>query len=248
MTYSVTGAVAWYDASQETVPDGTLVGTLTDRSGAGNHATQTATARATLKTAAMGGNAVYRFAGAQEYPLPNVFSALTAAEVFVAVKVDADPPGGFLVSGLWHLATAVDSTHYPFTDGVIYDAFGSTVRKTVGNPASSLAAARIYNVASGPGSWTARLDGTQVFTTATNTVGLTTTPILGKSRDGYWLDGDLGEFLIFNKVLTASERADVLAGMRAKWQPPPAARVTQVAVEVIVRTRRGWTIGRVPLG
>jgi hypothetical protein len=27
-----------------------------------------------------------------------------------------------------------------------------------------------------------------------------------------------------------------------------ALRVTQLAVEVIVRTRRGWTIGRIPIG
>lgn len=219
---SVNGLM-WFDASQEVVANGTLIDSLTDRSGAGNHsAASTGATRATLTTAVINGKAVYRFNRAQAYNLANVFSALTSGEVFLAVKLDADPPSSFDWSGLWHFGTNTDSDHYPFTDGVIYDGWGSTARKTAGNPTLSLAAARIYNVSSAPGAWTARLDGTQLFTTATNTVAFTTVPKLGKGvllagSTHYWLDGDIGELIVFGQVLSSGDRSTVLAGMKAKW-------------------------------
>src|SRR5207249_650093 len=36
----LSGLVAWYSAPSESVSDGTALGTITDRSGAGHHATQ----------------------------------------------------------------------------------------------------------------------------------------------------------------------------------------------------------------
>lgn len=118
--------------------------------------------------------------------------------VFIVIKIDADPPS-LGASGLWRITSnTANSTHFPYTEGTIFNDFGSTARKTSVNPTPALTSYGIYEVRSASGEWTDWLDGTQLSTTETNTVGLDAPVILGKSNLTNWLDGDIAALIITN--------------------------------------------------
>jgi hypothetical protein len=198
--------------------DGDFISTWPDHSGLGNSGTQTGAARPVYKTSQYNGRSVARLTPANNsfFTLPDVISDATAAEVFVAVKINLDPPVSTSNIGLWTFGSDTDPTCYPYTDGTIYDNFGTTLRKTTVNPTPSLAAMRVYNVVSKAGEWTSFLDGTQLYTTATNTVGWTTTPRLGQSVDRY-LDGDIGEFILYAQKLDPDQHYNVNQYAYARW-------------------------------
>lgn len=144
-------------------------------------------------------------------------SGLTNGHAFIVVKIDTDPPaaGGF--TGLWTFGTNLDNTHFPYTDGNIYDGFATTVRKTVGNPGPSLTSWRIYEVRSAAGDWEALLDGISLFSTATNTVGFRAAPKLGSDGgEGVFLDGRWAYFAIF-PALTSGEAAAMRSWLQARF-------------------------------
>lgn len=214
----IDGLHVWLSADTITgKSNGAALTTWADRSGNGYDAT--ASGAPTYRTSVVNGEPVVRFNGTTDYfTFGNVLTGLTAAEVFAVVKIDNDPPGAFAQGGLWRMDTdTVNSTFYPFTDTVVYLGFGTTARKTVGNPAPALTSPRLLNVSSASGAWTTRLDGTQLFTTGTNTVAWPAAPLLGKSHGPYFLDGDIAEFLVFDHVLTADERANVNAYIADKY-------------------------------
>jgi hypothetical protein len=174
----------------------------------------------TYKTNIQNGLPVVRWDGVDDLMRQNVigWSNLT---VFIVVKVDNDPPGADAQTGFWVLGGSGQATHYPYTDSNIYDDAGSTVRKSTGNPTLSLSSAfRIYTVKSTAGEWTSWIDGTQHFTTGTNTVdddpgaGIIS---LGTNSNGDRLDGDVGEMLIYDAALSSTDREAVEAYLADKW-------------------------------
>lgn len=151
--------------------------------------------------------------------LPSL-AALTSVEIFLVGKLAADPPDASFTGdtgGLWRVGTSALSTVVPFTDGIVYDDAGTTVRKTTANPAASMAAPFLYNVRSAANAWSNHLNGVQLHSTGTNTVGLATVPTLGANAatDGGAIngfgDGLLAEVLIYNAVLSAGDRATIHA-------------------------------------
>lgn len=151
----------------------------------------------------------------------------TAGEVFVVIKINNDPPVSTARSGLWAIGSG-STTHYPYdADGVVYDSWGTSSRKTTVNPTPSLASQfRIYNVSSASGDWTSRLDGSQIYNTATNTVGWASdvgATYLGSSG-GASLDGDVAEIIIYDSVLSSGDRTDVESYLNTKYfgSPPPS--------------------------
>lgn len=139
----------------------------------------------------------------------NVFSSLTSAEVFIVRKAASDPASPFPDEGaIWHFGTNVNGDLAPFSDGNVYDAFGSTARKPTGDPTTSLASWHIYNVTSVSGEWTSRINGVQHFTTATNTVGFDTSALLGKTL-GALGSSSMTTIWIFDAKLSTTDRASV---------------------------------------
>jgi hypothetical protein len=216
----------WQDSGRTTPAssDADPVGAWDDASGNDDHYTQaTAGSRPAFKTGIVNGLPVVRFDGASDYLAgPNHLSALTAATAFVVVKIDNDPPGAADQSGLWDMDAASDAAHYPFTDGNVYDGWGSTARKSTGNPTLSLSAAfRVYGVVSASGAWTSYVDGTQHYTTGTNTVGFGTAPEFGRSFNGaatyYYLDGDVAEVIVYDSALGTTDRQSVEGYLATKY-------------------------------
>lgn len=178
----------------DVVLDSGRVATWTDRSGNGRHYTQsTAGQRPTIDT--LGGQ---------------------PALVFVVLAADADPPAANARTGLWQFSTVTLGTHYPYTDGVVYDQFGTSVRKTTGNPTPSLAALRLYEVITTPDEWTNRIDGVQHYTTPTNAVEWRASATsIGGSIDAsgsagvLHLDGKIAEVLVYPSKRDASHLAQL---------------------------------------
>lgn len=227
---AIAGLAVWLKADALVLSDGAAVSTWADSSGSGRNATQGVGAnQPTYKTAIVNGLPVVRFAGAGGASTFNslvfaTFPAFTQQTVFIVVKVVSDPGLDASRSGLWIMgvAGAANNTHYPFSDGIIYDDAGSTVRKTTVNPTPSLSSAfRTYCVRSAPSDWQTFLDGSQLFSTGTNTVGQPAAPTLGRSFDVSpsipALNGDIAEFLVYDSALSATDRLAVESYLRVKY-------------------------------
>lgn len=228
----VSGLQMWLSAdsgtfqdSARTVPavsDGDPVGGWADQSGNAKHGSQTTSAnKPTLKLSIVNSKPVLRFDGTDFLVLPTL-AALTAGEIFVVVKTTVDPASSSTTGGLWRFGTS-NATQYSFSgDGVIYDDFGTTSRKTTVNPATTLAQFNVYNVISVSGEWTNILNGTQLFTTGTNTVAFNSAPWIGEGDGGgpTWLVGDISEIFLFDAKLSAGNRTLMLNYLRNKYNTP----------------------------
>ena len=200
---------AWYEPSRETgLSDNDLMPTLTDQSGNGRHFTQSNSSfRPIYKSGILNSLACARgtggITGAHEHWVGPSMTALTAAHAFIVVKCDSEAIGT-ADNGLWRFGTAADSDHYPWSDNNIYDGTLSSTRKTVGSHAA-LTSWRVTEVVSISGEWTFKIDGTQLFTTGTNTVsgrsnpGLLTTSVAG---GGDFFKGYFAGLYIFSAKLT----------------------------------------------
>jgi hypothetical protein len=213
-----------------------------DASGGGNNATQLTVANEPIWVAnALNGRPVMQFtaSSSQSLSLPNLMSGATAGEVFVVVKATSASPS--TARGLWRLGA---NSYYPYTDGNVYDYFGSSVQNEVGHPASGVAQYSLYNVSAQAGQWTARIDGVTLLNSTTNTVSFNTTPLLG-SDGSYPFDGEIAEVIVYNSVLTAAQRATVGQYLQGKYAMPGIAvpanptnlQVTPLSATDVLTTR-----------
>jgi hypothetical protein len=120
----------------------------------------------------------------------------TTVEGFLVVKAKADPPLT-INSGFINIGSNTDDSHFPFSDGNIYDGFGTTARKTVGNPTTPLNQVNLYNVLSASGEWTARLNTTQIFTTSSNVVAIIANPKIAAKTISTGMSNFISEFIIY---------------------------------------------------
>lgn len=195
-----------------------------DQSGNARHFSQgTGSNRPTLDT--LSGQAAIRFASASAQRLdgPSFVGVSTAAHAFVVMKVVADPAAGGAggVGGLWRFGQeGVGEDVVPFTDGTIYDGFASTVRKTTVNPTPSLASAtRVYEVVSASGEWTNKLDGSQLFTTGTNTVAWNAVARIGGGTTiaTVCMNGWIAELLVFGSKRTAAQVTQIYGYLNNRY-------------------------------
>lgn len=211
----------WYTDAAKATPAATpddLVYVWADASGNGRDMTQATSGDRPFYVIDPGdSNPTLEFRGSEHLVIPDM-SGFTQGEVFIVLDIDADPPAASADTGLWTIGTALNSTHYPWTDGTIEDGAGSTVRKTVGNVAADLTAVHLYNVESSLSGWTARIDGTTVKQEPSNIPGFAAAGRLGLSTGSgsYRLKGRVRQFLIFDRVLTLSERTDLHAWLASE--------------------------------
>jgi len=163
-----------------------------------------------------------RFAGASTQFFDFVsgsLSALTAGEIFVVMKRNADPAASAALSGFWAMGSSTEvslQAHVPFTDGTVYENFGTTTRQTTINPTPSLASWCLYNVSAAASDFNARINGTSFYSTATNTVGFATAPKIGVSVAVHY-DGDFAEIIMYNAKLSTADRAGVNGYIATKY-------------------------------
>jgi hypothetical protein len=130
----------------------------------------------------------------------NFMSSATSATFFAFTAVDTDPPswtnGGILST----LKQSSSANHVPYSDGVIYEAFGTNSRKTVGNPTNSLATPYLYAVKSVTNDYKVFINNSQFYSTNTNTVSFAHDIMIGSSDDVfniYPYKGKISELIIY---------------------------------------------------
>lgn len=206
----------WVEARHETAYNDTDAATTgTDVSGAGNNWSQaTAGNKPTFRTNRINGKPSYAFDGTDDFweLAADILSGETEAEVFIVVKLDAEPTTSGK-DGLWKMdGDGTNACHYSFnSNGELYEAWGSTARKSTGvNPASDLAQWRLYNVSSKASEFKIRIDGTEVYTTATNTFSsMGATRNLGRSVGLFgnaYLKGEIAAIVVVDAVLGSTDR------------------------------------------
>lgn len=127
------------------------------------------------------------------------FTTFSASSVtmFMVIKAKNDPALTQGDSGFVTFGTYTSLNHYPFIDGNIYEGSFSTVRHTIGNPTTLLSQLNLYNAFSKSGNYTSYLNGTQIFTTSTNTVGINSSPKIGSKSTTAGMNSFLSELIIY---------------------------------------------------
>lgn len=147
----------------------------------------------------------------------NVYSGMTSGECFWVLNSLTDPGVG--TPAFHSMGADGQNNHFPWVDANVYDGWGSNARKSTGNPTLSLSTKRVYNVSSALGEWTSRIDGSVHFTTATNTPAfpsISTLMRIGTNGGGtMFFDGTIGEFIVFNSTLDASNRTTITNNLLA---------------------------------
>lgn len=229
----IPGLWVWYQADAITgKSDNDPVTQWDDSSGAARHATG---GSPLYKTAVLNSLPVLRFDGVDDVlSLPDM-SAFTAGTLFVVVKANADPAAATTTSGLWSMGGgAGGNTHYPYTNGDVYEGAGANTRYGLGNPAPSLAEWRIWCIHSGTNDWKAFLDTVQIWSEGSNTVAFgpwLSASLLGRSLTStdFFL-GDMAEFIAFDSVLSTQDRGRMDVYLSNKYGLaliPPTLRVLQ---------------------
>lgn len=189
-----------------------------DQSGNGNDALQSEFGnRPLLAPGAINGRPVVRFTGSQWLNLPNAMNGASAGELFAVLK--SNRASGTTNGGAMRFGSSGADLYYPGADGQIYDDFGTSSWRITGVPRLPLDQYHIYNVASTAGEWTSRVSGILHYTIATNTVGFTSSPVIGVGGSYYFM-GDIVEILIYDRVLNDSEREGVLHFLDSKYLIP----------------------------
>ena len=98
----------------------------------------------------------------------------SAMSIYMRGRSISDPSSAAAV--MQGIGSNVSLEYMPFTDSNVYIAWGSSFRKSCGNPTPSLATSFLATCVSAANNWRLRLNGTAIFNTATNTVGFGAAP------------------------------------------------------------------------
>ena len=216
-----------------------------DQSGRSNNAVQaTSTQWPVVTTNSCNGRPVISFYLSNRFDLPNFMKNAVAGEAFAVVRArttnSAPRP-------LWKIGTALDTSLYPYTNGVIYDEFGVADVRDTGAPFQSITNYHVFGVLSQPDEWTARTNGVLLYSNPTNTVVFTSLPMVGGadysdsvSLTHRYFDGDIAEILIFDKALSVEERQTVGRYLNAKYALMAAPATPTNLVGQLSSTYRAW--------
>lgn len=176
------------------------------------------------RTNIINGLPAVRFDSHQHFSYPgNPLHGFGSAEVFIVVKVDADPAASQATAGCWNFGGYGDSSFLLWwTDSNWYDNFATNIRKSTGNPSPSFTSFRLANMWSAPSEWGRLIDGANSFSTGTNDVWTQGQWRIGQSSDFYGvnyasLKGYIAEVILFDHKLSTADRDAVEAYIASKY-------------------------------
>lgn len=123
-------------------------------------------------------------------------STMTEGNGFFVVAVNADPAAAEQDTG-WNELGGGSNSHFPWTDGNVYDDFGTTSRKTT-NPPATLTTLGLYEVLSKNNYWENLWNASSVYSTTSNSVAFPSSAKLGSSP-GYASNWWLSEFVLYDE-------------------------------------------------
>lgn len=238
----IPGLLVWYSADHEATlrADGAPITTSwTDLSGNGNDApAHVSDVRSPLiqhTTGPGGGPAVSFHDGSGYFEVPAVRSGAVPGEIHTSVKCGPTAGSNY---GLWNFgnfsAGSFQTVHRPAD---IQETAGMDPwsQRKVWTSASTLTQWHTYDVRAGTGDWKARVNGVVEASSTTVTIGWDPTPVIGVCQTsagvyGARFDGLMSYFLLFDHVLTTTERADLDAWVAAN----PSGGTTAAAAPVDV--------------
>lgn len=232
-TLPTTNLILRLEADDLVLSDGEAIATWPDSSGNGWDATQSNEAvRPIFKENIVNALPAVQFNANEFFLFGNLFGGVTEGEVFIVLQVADDPPLN-AQGGIWRFGSSGSSDHYPWTDSNVYMGWGSSARKSVGNPSQDMTVWHYMNISTTANLWVMRQNGTQMFSTTSNTVAFTTTPALGRSTTtSHLFEGYIAAVFMYSSVLSTTDRDSVNAYIDEKWftasepepEPPPSKK------------------------
>jgi hypothetical protein len=131
-------------------------------------------------------------------------------------------------------------THYPYGQNCyVYDSFATTLRKNEITPPVTITNAwTLYSVKSTNNDWQSFVNGQLMYSDPTNTYSNTiggdnTTLYIGKqtANGTFPLKGKVAEVIVYNRVLTTSERQKVEAYLNAKYAIYSPIKNTKILIK-----------------
>lgn len=261
----IPGLVLWLRAEGQSYTEGQAAGTWTDLSGFGNHAVAPAAGnRPVFRASRINGKPAFQFtrSSAQEFRLPtaafNGMDSLNDMTLFMVAKwTGSGVPSGLF--GAWNLVNSTPNSHFEINSG-------GSVRLRVGEMdsvivAGTLAAnewAVMTGTMAGSGDTPlARLFkngaeiGSKVQSPGDALIAAKDVMAIGSSGAGRNLNGDIAEVLMYDRDLTAPERAFLDGHLGTRYALPGAANTAgpqlhtnfsiDAAGETLVLTAPGGT-------
>jgi hypothetical protein len=118
-----------------------------------------------------------------------------------------------------------NSEHYTYGPGTWYENWGANARPSAGVPSAVYLNFNIMNVSAGTGTnnYVGRIGGTTYITSTISSNAWDSPNWALFARDAacsFSWQGDIGEILVYDHVLSASERAAVYTYLQARWAVP----------------------------
>lgn len=131
----------------------------------------------------------------------NAFGALSAADIYVVVRV-AVAAGA---NGIWRFGPGV-ADWYEFGNGHVFLGAGSSARSDCGIPLQDITQWHLLRITSTGAEYTVSVGTQALFTTAVNVVSFPATCWLGTNdAAASWLVGDMARMTMFSRKLSARE-------------------------------------------
>jgi hypothetical protein len=183
-----------------------------DYSGSNNHLEQ-ATA---LWRPVAGADAQGDFTYPAHLAVPGaVGSGVTDGELFILVKLDAQPQVGASSGGLCYFG-GNDTGVYPSPDTNIYEGSGTSTRYSFTAPAG-LTTYHVYSVRTdASGGWEALKNNVSITTRTSNTPDWTSGYVGATRAQSLYLYGEVSAVVFYAGARTAPERASIVAALLAQ--------------------------------
>ena len=208
----------WLDAEALGLGNNSNVGTWTDVSGNGNNAAGVSNGGnyRTVGNSSFARAASVAMNGSNDYYDLGSYSSFVTAEAYILTNLDASDPADNR-EGLWDFGTSGNDTRFPDNNGQIDEIFGRNSRADNVAFTGDLGNTAVYNARSTSGDWGLRLNGSQIASSSSVTVDFPGAATLGKSNGNVYLDGQIGEFVLYTDILNTTQRKIVDNYMAAKY-------------------------------
>lgn len=217
------GLHLWLAASDLQLSQGATVQQWPDKSGRQNNATQATLSKRPIYSGFSGPNddPAVSFATGQYLDLPAFMAGKQAGEIFTVLRSGGDPLTDVGSNVPYSFGNTGDDTTYPNAAGVIVESFGQDNGQNTADPASSLVDAfHIYNAAVTPSNLSAWLDGAALSSAALAfNFGFTSPHYIGRGAlVTSYFGGEICEIIVYDRVLSAAERSQVVQYLSDKYQ------------------------------